>query len=97
MYFFRIFNGIALTVTVLFVFGVVKSKPTYFAVANTVVKSILALWLLYRFGYKNEKTLSRLDRHAGLVAGGYILISNFADIIQYFRLRWENKILSLLK
>ena len=97
VYFFRVFNFIALTVTFLFIFGVVRSKPTYFAVANTVVKSILALWLLYRFGYLKETSISRFDRHAALVVGGYILIVNFADIIQYFRLQWQNKILSLLK
>ena len=91
---FQSFNFITGVVTFLFFFGILKSTPTYFVVANTVVKTIIAAWLVYRFGISKEKDkpLSRFDKHACFVAGAYILLSSFADSFQYFRLIVENKI-----
>ena len=94
VWYFEAFNLVALFMSVLFLFGIIKSQPSYFLVANTFVKSFLAAWLVYRFGYLKERVLSKFDRHASYVAGGYILISTFADSLQSFKLILENKIKS---
>ena len=94
LWYFEAFNLLAIFMSVLFLFGFLKSQPAYFVTANLFVKSFLAAWLIYRFGYSKEKTLSKFDRHASYVAGGYILISTFADSLQSFKLILENKIKS---
>ena len=94
LWYFEVFNVVAIFITVLFVFGFFKSQPAYFVTANTFVKSFLAAWLIYRFGYSKEKVLSKFDRHASYVAGTYILVSTFADSLQSFKLILENKIKS---
>ena len=88
------FNILAILMSMLFLFGFLKSKPAYFVTMNLFVTSFLAAWLIYRFGYLKKKVLSEFDRHACYVAGSYILLSTFADTIQSFKLIVENKIKS---
>jgi len=45
LWWFRVFNAVASVVTVLFLFGVLKSQPVYFVQANSAVKCVLAGWL----------------------------------------------------
>lgn len=94
LWYFEAFNFLAFLMSALFLFGFLKSQPAYFVTANTFVKSFLAAWLIYRFGYSKEKVLSKFDRHASYVAGAYILVSTFADSLQSFKLILENKIKS---
>jgi hypothetical protein len=89
---FQTFNAVVGIVTALFFFGLIQSQPTYFVVANTVVKTILAAWLVYRFKFVKNKVMSDFDQHASFVAGAYILVATFADSFQYFRLILQNKI-----
>ena len=91
---FKVFNTVAGIITALFVFGMVQSRPTYFVVANTIMKCFLAGWLIYRFRESNTEKLSHFDRHACFVAGMYILLATFADSFQYIKLFLKNKILA---
>ena len=94
LWYFEVFNILAIFMSMLFLFGFLKSQPAYFVTANLFVKSFLAAWLIYRFGYSKEKVVSKFDRHACYVAGAYILLAAFADTLQSFKLIIENKIKS---
>ena len=94
VWYFEAFNFLMLGMSLLFLFGYIKSQPTYFITANTFIRSFLAGWLVYRFRFSKEKAVSKFDRHACYVAGVYILLSTFADSLQSFKLILENKIKS---
>ena len=83
LWWFRVFNAVASVVTVLFLFGVLKSQPVYFVQANTAVKCVLACWLIYRFKGSEKITFTEFDRHACFVAGSYILLSTFAEYMSW--------------
>jgi hypothetical protein len=72
--------------TGLFFFGIVKSQPLYFVHMNTLVKCILAGWLIYRFRGSDKIKFNDFDRHACFASGSYILLASFADYFQYFKL-----------
>jgi len=94
LWYFEAFNILAIFMSMLFLFGFLKSQPAYFVTAKLFVKSFLAALFIYRFGYLKKKVLSKFDRHACYVAGSYILLSTFADTVQSFKLIIENKIKS---
>jgi hypothetical protein len=94
VYFFRVFNTLAGIITALFVFGIFKSKPGYFVIANSTMKVFLAFWLIYRFRNANKKPLNEFDRHVCFASGAYIVMSTLAEAFQHIKLMDQIKNIS---
>jgi hypothetical protein len=84
--FLTVFGWLTKLTLVLFIFGFIQNKPSWFIEFNFVVKILLALFLIYRFNkYRKYKiAFTDLDRKVCYSAGVYILLISFVDYITFF-------------
>lgn len=69
---------------ILYMTGILTSKPPYIDELNFLLKLCASLFLIYRFSrFRNYRiTLTELDRRVASSAGLYIFVLSFADIIR---------------
>jgi hypothetical protein len=65
----------------LFIIGYIKTPPTIFISLSFVIKVILALILLYKFGYKKVDKYTELDRRIIVMISIFILVMSFTDLL----------------
>jgi len=84
--FLTLFGWLTKLTLVLFIFGFIQNKPTWFLEFNFIVKSLLAIFLIYRFNkYRTYKIkFTELDRKVCYSAGVYILLISFVDYVTFF-------------
>jgi hypothetical protein len=68
----------------LFIIGFIKSPPAVFLTFSFLIKIMIAIFLLYKFGYKKNNTFSELDRRIIILISMFMLIISFTDIINQF-------------
>ena len=84
--FLEYFSFITKLTVVLFIIGFFQTKPTVIIQFNFVVKTILALFLIYRFNnYRKHKIeFTELDRKVCYSVGIYIILISFFDFFNYY-------------
>jgi len=71
-----------LLMMILFLVGFFKTTPPEFQTFTTVLKVLMAIFLLVRFNpYGKEKRLTELDRNIILYTAYFILLSSFTDYV----------------
>jgi hypothetical protein len=85
-YFMHYFGLLTKMIAILFIIGFYTNKPKSFLFFNFIVKSLLAIYLIYRFNsYRKDKiTFTDLDRKICYSAGMYIIVFSFVDVIQVY-------------
>ena len=85
-YFMHYFGLLTKMIAILFIIGFYTNKPKSFLFVNFIVKSLLAIYLIYRFNsYRKDKiTFTDLDRKICYSAGMYIIVFSFIDVIQVY-------------
>jgi hypothetical protein len=85
-YFMHYFGLLTKMIAILFIIGVYTNKPKSFLFVNFIVKTLLAIYLIYRFNsYRKDKiTFTELDRKICYSAGMYIIVFSFVDVIQVY-------------
>lgn len=92
----RITDAIAAFFTVLFIIGMIHSKPNFIVKILFIVKLIIASLLIYRFGYLKDLKFSDTDRQLVVSSSIYIIILSFMDIITAFEEKIRNFISSII-
>jgi hypothetical protein len=70
---------------VLLFLGLIQKEPTYFIEATFFFKVFISLYLIIRFNeFRKNIKFTELDRKVCFLAGIYLLLFAFADLIQYY-------------
>ena len=85
---------ITFIIFILLFIGILQKEPTYFTVTIFIIKVFLSLYLIIRFNdFRKKIKFTELDRKVCYLAGTYLLLFAFADLIQEYTI----KIKTLLK
>jgi hypothetical protein len=76
-----IFTYTSIIIISLFIIGYISTPPILFLKFTFIIKVLLALLLLYKYGYKKEKINTELDRRIIVMISIFILLSSFTDIM----------------
>ncbi len=68
----------------LFIIGFIKSPPNVFLTFTFLMKILVAVILLYKFGYKRTKEFTELDRRIIVLISIFMLVMSFTDFINQF-------------
>lgn len=68
----------------LFIIGFIKSPPNVFLTFTFLMKILVAVLLLYKFGYKKTKEFTELDRRIIVLISVFMLVTSFTDFINQF-------------
>lgn len=79
---------ITFVIFVLLFLGFLQKEPTYFLEATFFFKIFIALYLIIRFNqFRKHIKFTELDRKVCFLAGFYLLLISFADLIQDYIIR----------
>jgi len=68
---------------ILLFLGLIQKEPTYFVEATFFFKVFISLYLIVRFNdFRKNIKFTELDRKVCFLAGIYLLLFAFADLIQ---------------
>jgi hypothetical protein len=81
--FFRLLTKI---IILLYIIGFIRGKPTLINKINIIMKILIGLFLVYRFnGHRSDRIkFTDLDREACYLAGTFLLIISFGDIMNKY-------------
>ncbi len=79
-----IFTYTSLAIMTLYIIGYINSPPELFVTYSFIIKVIISLILIYKFGYKKTKTYTEIDRRIIIMISIFMLIMSFTDIINEF-------------
>lgn len=85
---FHWFDGITLSMILIFVYGIIYKDATLFMQMNFIIKVIISLYLIYKFNdfRITPEKFTTLDKKICFSAGLYIFIFSFADVVDgYFK------------
>ncbi len=67
-----------------FIIGFVSSPPDIFLLITFALKIIIAVSLIYKFGYKKTSVFTELDRRIIIMLSIFMLVMSFTDLINQF-------------
>ena len=73
---------ITFIIFILLFLGIIQKEPTYVSQVIFVFKVFISLYLMYRFNdFRKNVKFTELDRKVCFLAGTYLLLFSFADLI----------------
>ena len=85
---------ITFIIFILLFLGIIQKEPTYVSQVIFVFKVFISLYLMYRFNdFRKNVKFTELDRKVCFLAGSYLLLFSFADLIHDY----SKKIKTFLK
>ena len=78
---------------ILLLLGIIQTRPSYFVEAVFLFKLFISLYLMYRFNnFRKNIKFTEIDRKVCFLAGGYLLLVTFADLIQEYIVKIKEQI-----
>jgi hypothetical protein len=68
----------------MFIIGFIKTPPKVFLTFTFLMKILVAVFLLYKFGYKKINNFTELDRRIIILISLFMLVMSFTDFINQF-------------
>jgi len=85
---------ITFIIFILLFLGIIQKEPTYVSQIIFIFKVFISLYLMYRFNdFRKNVKFTELDRKVCFLAGSYLLLFSFADLIN----NYSKKIKEFLK
>lgn len=85
---------ITFIIFILLFLGIIQKEPTYVSQIIFVFKVFISVYLMYRFNdFRKNVKFTELDRKVCFLAGSYLLLFSFADLINDY----SKKIKAFLK
>jgi hypothetical protein len=80
------FGIINIFIWVVYIFGVIQNRPSFYLKIYVVFKILIALFLIYRFNpfRKYAIVCTELDKKMAYSAGFYILLFTFLDVVTFY-------------
>jgi hypothetical protein len=79
---------ITFIIFILLFLGIIQKEPTYVSQVIFVFKVFISLYLMYRFNdFRKNVKFTELDRKVCFLAGSYLLLFSFADLINDYSLK----------
>jgi len=79
---------ITFIIFILLFLGIIQKEPTYVSQVIFVFKVFISLYLMYRFNdFRKNVKFTELDRKVSFLAGTYLLLFSFADLIHAYSLK----------
>ena len=80
---FDLFNVLSFIISILLLFGLLKTRAAVFQKISFVVKMIVGILLLFKFNdFFPQKQFTILDRKICFLAGTYIVAFTLGDVIK---------------
>ena len=79
-----IFTYSSILLISLFIIGFIRTPPEIFLTFTFVIKIILSVFLIYKFGYNKNISFTELDRRIIIMISIFMLIMTFTDFINQF-------------
>ena len=79
---------ITFIIFILLFLGILQKEPTYFIEASFILKVFISLYLVIRFNdFRKNIKFTELDRKVCFMAGIYLILFSFADLVQDYSLK----------